>query len=249
MDTHEKATRERPDDYPARALKDGDPIAWEQPFPDYAPVDYTSPKVLKGPDWADPLVPQGPFESFEGPVSVTAEGYPLNPCGRTGLTGRGLLGRWGANLAADPVVTRLHPGSGELEMIAIYRHDCHQWAIPGGMVDRGEKISGTLARELAEEALGPGAGELEAWFRRRFQQAELVYAGYSDDRRNTDNAWMETQVYHLHLSPEEAERIHLQAGDDAARAQWLPITPETIGSLYSNHGEFVARAVSRMRSK
>ena len=29
-----------------------------------------------------------------------------NPCGRTGLRGRGTLGKWGPNHAADPVVTR-----------------------------------------------------------------------------------------------------------------------------------------------
>lgn len=34
------------------------------------------------------------------------EGYPRNPVGRTGISGRGVLGRWGPNHAADPVVTR-----------------------------------------------------------------------------------------------------------------------------------------------
>lgn len=34
------------------------------------------------------------------------ENYPQNPCGRTGIIGRGLLGRWGPNHAADPIVTR-----------------------------------------------------------------------------------------------------------------------------------------------
>ena len=29
-----------------------------------------------------------------------------NPVGRTGMTGRGLLGKWGPNHAADPLVTR-----------------------------------------------------------------------------------------------------------------------------------------------
>ena len=29
-----------------------------------------------------------------------------NPMGRTGMTGRGLLGRFGPNHAADPIVTR-----------------------------------------------------------------------------------------------------------------------------------------------
>ena len=34
-------------------------------------------------------------------------GYPVrNPHGRTGISGRGLLGRYGPNHAADPVVTR-----------------------------------------------------------------------------------------------------------------------------------------------
>lgn len=30
-----------------------------------------------------------------------------NPVGRTGISGRGCLGRWGPNHAADPIVTRL----------------------------------------------------------------------------------------------------------------------------------------------
>lgn len=34
------------------------------------------------------------------------DGRPLNPIGRTGLTGRGVLGKWGPNHAADPIVTR-----------------------------------------------------------------------------------------------------------------------------------------------
>ena len=35
------------------------------------------------------------------------EGVPRNPVGRTGISGRGQLGKWGVNHAADPVVTRL----------------------------------------------------------------------------------------------------------------------------------------------
>ena len=37
---------------------------------------------------------------------MVSEGLPLNPKGRTGLVGRGVLGRWGPNHAGDPVVTR-----------------------------------------------------------------------------------------------------------------------------------------------
>lgn len=43
--------------------------------------------------------------SFHGPYEIR-NNYPLNPYGRTGIIGRGLLGRWGPNHAADPIVTR-----------------------------------------------------------------------------------------------------------------------------------------------
>lgn len=43
--------------------------------------------------------------SYEGIYEIV-KGRPLNPRGRTGLCGRGVLGRWGPNHAADPIVTR-----------------------------------------------------------------------------------------------------------------------------------------------
>ena len=108
--------------------------------------------------------------------------------GRTGLAGRGVLGkyvqgiarfaksdlfshRWGPNHAADPIVTRWQREEGGqvvsdtktgkqvdtfrwscssgnvdtfqvqvLEFVAIQRKDTGAWAIPGGMVDPGEKV-------------------------------------------------------------------------------------------------------------
>lgn len=44
--------------------------------------------------------------SFVGEYQLNEYGVPLNPFGRTGIRGRGLLGRWGPNHAADPIVTR-----------------------------------------------------------------------------------------------------------------------------------------------
>lgn len=43
--------------------------------------------------------------SFHGKYEIRDK-YPLNMAGRTGIIGRGLLGRWGVNHAADPVVSR-----------------------------------------------------------------------------------------------------------------------------------------------
>ena len=43
--------------------------------------------------------------SYLGQYKVV-NGLPLNPKGRTGMIGRGLLGRYGPNHSGDPIVTR-----------------------------------------------------------------------------------------------------------------------------------------------
>ena len=72
-------------------------------------------------------------------------GKPRNPRGRTGMTGRGMLGKWGPNQAADAIVTRWNPDSpqnrDELQVAAIKRQDTGEWALPGGFVDDGESVS------------------------------------------------------------------------------------------------------------
>ena len=40
-----------------------------------------------------------------------------------------------------------------LQFIAIKRRDTGEWALPGGMVDPGEKVATTAIREFQEEAL------------------------------------------------------------------------------------------------
>lgn len=164
--------------------------------------------------WADPHDLRGPavtagFESLEAEVRARSTfvrgsamrldqvavfeeetGRPINPAGRTGMRGRGLLGRWGPNYAADPIVTRFQ-GS-QLQMVAIRRKDTGQWAIPGGMVDAGEAVTTTLLREFKEEAGDFGEASQKQRFDemvdRLFENGELVYVGYVDDPRNTDNA-------------------------------------------------------------
>ena len=82
--------------------------------------------------------------SFAGVYTIDALGYPLNPTGRTGIKYRGILGKWGPNHAADPIVTRwkhatnskekiFHEVSKKpiLQFVAIQRRDTKEWAIPG----------------------------------------------------------------------------------------------------------------------
>uniref|UniRef100_A0A3P8Z8B4 ADP-ribose pyrophosphatase, mitochondrial n=1 Tax=Esox lucius TaxID=8010 RepID=A0A3P8Z8B4_ESOLU len=93
-----------------------DKVDWKIDWHMYSPVSYTAPVVLNKPVWADPDIgsfsPR--FNSLDGKVDRRSHegeyrvenGIPINPHSRTGLTGRGLLGRWGPNHAADPIVTR-----------------------------------------------------------------------------------------------------------------------------------------------
>lgn len=93
-------------------------VQWSVAFSEYQPITYTAPHITNQ-VWADPDIKSSEFKpkwwqidgkvnrcSFEGMYKIDNNGCPLNPIGRTGLRGRGLLGRWGPNHAADPIVTR-----------------------------------------------------------------------------------------------------------------------------------------------
>lgn len=112
----------------ARFLVPDDLISWDCPFIGYNPVEYESP-VLKNKPWADQQITtnnENKISSFkwneiDGNVNrVSYTGVyqilnqrPLNPVGRTGISGRGILGRYGPNHAADPVVTRWKRGANQ----------------------------------------------------------------------------------------------------------------------------------------
>ncbi|XP_048847704.1 ADP-ribose pyrophosphatase, mitochondrial [Brienomyrus brachyistius] len=244
-----------------------DRVKWETEWPEYRPTVYTAAAVLAQPEWADPDV--GSFcpqfnvldglvdrRSHEGEYRVL-DGKPLNLRGRTGLTGRGLLGRWGPNHAADPIVTRwkkdvggqpvVNPRSGLplLQFVSIMRKDCGEWAIPGGMVDPGERVSLTLQREFSEEALNSLAAspQQRALLRQRidklFSSPGLqVYKGYVDDPRNTDNAWMETVAVNFHdETGDSVSELPLQAGDDAGQVTWMDL--DSALSYYASHSHFL----------
>jgi transient receptor potential cation channel subfamily M protein 2 len=91
----------------------------------YRPVEYTSPEVLASPEGADPNLRKEAAvcsfncldqnmkvdrRSFEGKYKVIS-GIPRNPVHRTGITGRGILGRWGPNHIADVIITRFYRDS------------------------------------------------------------------------------------------------------------------------------------------
>lgn len=99
------------------------------------------------------------------------------------------------------------------------------------MVDPGESASIAAMRELKEEAGISATTSGRTW---------ELYRGYADDPRNTDNAWMETVVFHEHLgSVSPSESMEPTAGSDASAARWTPLTLNLINGLYASHPDFL----------
>ena len=140
-----------------------------------------------------------PEEHIGAIIFDKATGRPINPRGRTGMSGRGVLGFWGPNHAADPIVTRWDPDypDGEvLQVVAVHRKDTDEWALPGGLVDAYEPPLAQVLREFNDTSSGGNFGlertRMEKHVKQLFQDGEEIYRGYVDDARNTDNAWLET---------------------------------------------------------
>jgi len=252
-------------------------VPWSVPLSSYTPVEFTAPFVLKA-VWADSELGADGFTplwnkldgkvnrvSHDGEYKVDKDNRPVNMMGRTGITGRGVLGRWGPNHAADPIVTRWkREDSGEkvkdkssgkniLEFVSIQRKDNGEWAIPGGMVDPGEKVSTTVKREFMEEALDStgtaksNLPELKKMVDEFFAGGDEVYKGYVDDPRNTDNAWMETVAFSFHDSEGSTiGKFPLHAGDDAASICWMPLSSKV--SLYASHKNMLELVVNKLQA-
>ena len=239
--------------YPVRAAV-GDQDDWDEPSYDpplhHDPVLEQDPASL--PPWADRMDASaadiGTRLTFaSGRAATIAEACVLdaktgryrNPRGKTGLRGRGRLGRWGANHAADCIVTRLDPRTGVAQALVVERVDgdagsCVAW--PGGMVEPGEEVPETLRAELTQEALSDtdAVARLFSGGRRR-----VLYQGWVDDHRNTDEAWMETTVVHFHADAALGAELELATRDthEVRRSYWLDI--DGIDAMYASHHDWL----------
>jgi len=217
-----------------------------------------------------------------GELHFFPDGRPMNPVVfaagggvSTGLKGRGTLGQWGPNPAADPVVARFHEG--KWQVVVIQRGDTDEavWAIPGGMVDSAEYVQRkigedprpdertmrTALRELHEEAIrgdenhDTAGDEEDTFFDQMIEISELLYNGYVDDARNGDNAWMETSSYLFNMEKNGelskiGARLELHAGDDAKKSAWMDMEDfegSATPMFSETHRMFINRAYAAVR--
>ena len=175
----------------------------------------------------------------EAKIKFDNEGKPITPI-NTGKKGRGLLGKYGPNHACDPIITRFNTYKWTIEFIAVKRNDTGQWAIPGGMVDPGEKVTQTLKREFIEETSSKTDKKI---IDKIFDKSNetILYSGPTyGDPRTTDCAWIETFVANYHIYYNLWSKIKLTSQpDENSDVSWVSCDAN---NLYGDHSYFVQLA-------
>ncbi len=243
-DFHLKIRGERPDSYPPRLRVPIDEAPWGAECPEYTPPYHVDPSVLSNDGsknaggWADPeefVKVQEPGER-ETAETRDAAGRALNPRGRTGIAGRGLLGRWGSNFMVGAVVVRTGGTAGELDILLGRIGEDGDLSLPKGFVASGENRETAMARVL-EGTTGwrpePGTGD-------------VVFEGYSYDARQTDHAWIEIQARLFHLG-DGFGPFRFRPGNDFEEVEWWHLDARTVNRLLSNQAGLVREAVKRLR--
>lgn len=252
-------------------------VDWQIPFPGYAPPVCTACDAFHDYELGDVdlTVRTGKHvqisfndidsgvdrRSHQGVYDVV-DGIPRNPSGRTGIAGRGMLGRWGPNHTANAIITRWKRtskgklverfGKHVLEVVTIQRQDSLEWVLPGGVVDVNDTISRNLRKNFCEELLSsPNAtGEEQEIMSKRlehlFSCGKVVYKGYVDDPRNTDNAWIETVCINFHDDTGRIlNDIQLKSSDLARGIQWQDVSGQL--NLYQSY-TFILKRVAEQHS-
>ncbi|WAR05192.1 TRPM2-like protein [Mya arenaria] len=158
-------------------------------------------------------------KSFLGTYKVV-DGLPINPKGRTGLQSRGLLGRWGPNIAGDPVAI---------------------------MPTEESRPADHLQGEFTQEALGSlkSNKSYQKKLTKLWKKGVKIYEGYADDPRNTDNAWLETKAFNYHDDEGDILRFFsLRAGENVSLASWLTVSHKL--AMHGSHLYLVKLAAERL---
>ncbi|KAL5258667.1 hypothetical protein ACHWQZ_G009211 [Mnemiopsis leidyi] len=179
---------------------------WGKLLINYEPAEYTDPSVC-GEKKLSEIKWNSNFEGDErrsyGEKYKIENELPLNPCGRTGLSGRGLLEKFGPNHVILPIITRTRERGEEgheLEVLLDCRME-ESWCLPefkGAFNDSlPQKVYELLtSTELLLEDIS--SGKLEKRIRSIVKAGILIHKGFLDSEYNTDNSWLEGMVISYH---------------------------------------------------
>ena len=243
-DYHLKIRGERPPSYPARQRVSLDQALWSVECDEYDPPYHVDPAVLANDrtrvadGWADPEADRSGAGGLTTGDATSAEARKpfLNPRGRTGLGGRGLLGRWGANPSASVVVSRLNSETGDVEILLGKKPGRVNLSLPRGFVLPGESAAEAAVRIVADET-GVDVGD---------RDGDVLVDDYYYDARQTDHAWVESTGFLWH-NRDEFREVSPDVTETFEQIDWWPMTSSTVNEIDPGGGELVRKAVSHLR--
>jgi ADP-ribose pyrophosphatase len=243
-DFHLKIRGERPGSYPARHRISIDEAPWSVDSLEYSPPYYVDPHVLENDytvipgGWADPEDVKQVHEDLEsaGVTQKDEYGRPLHPRGRTGIAGRGLLGRWGPNPAVCAIVLKTEKVFGKVHILLGRTKNTDTLTLPKSFLMRNELPETAIARTL----------ENECGWRPISGSGEIIFQGYNYDPRQTDHAWAELNTY-LFLQGVEDYPAVMKPGDSFDEVIWLLLDPDSINHVPSWQALFIRDAIRHLR--
>ena len=243
-DFHLKIRGARPESYPPRQRISIDSTLWRFECPEYAPPYYVSPSVLendstKSPGgWADPEEYDQIKEASSNQGIADEAGRPLHPKGRTGIAGRGLLGRWGANPAAKAVIIRQNSGTSSFDILLGKPKEANTYQFPKGFVPHDQPPEKTIGHILKREfGWQPIAGN-----------EEILSQGFSYDDRQTDHAWVEVTTF-LYFYTDADAPTNFSSNREFEEVAWLPLKRDLLESLHPAQVNSVEEAIKRLEGK
>ncbi|GIY16945.1 transient receptor potential cation channel subfamily M member 2, partial [Caerostris darwini] len=150
---------------------------------------------------------------------------PRNPFGRTGLRGKGALPRWGPNHNILTVITRWQKRTSKgsehsllgtadlLEFVETFYMTKKEVSLPGGFAwsESRYQVIQSVFKMSDESPTWMSADDMIQFFKQHATssgseltendfKSENIYCGYMDDQLNTDQAWKEVELWHIHYN-------------------------------------------------
>ncbi|MHA1917104.1 MAG: hypothetical protein ACTSUV_02185 [Candidatus Ranarchaeia archaeon] len=238
-DFHLKIRGERPSTYPHRFRISIDQAIWKIPCSEYSPPYHVEQSVLENErekvkdGWADPEENWEieKLDEYDNLFSIDSDGKPLNPRGRTGIAGRGALGRWGPNPIILLVITRINSASNQFEILLEVAHD-NSFKIPENNVNYNESFDNAVTR------IGNDVG-LDI----SIDKSSVLNIGYLYDMKQTDNAWVVAKSYLTHYKDDSiSDEIKM----NKSLLKWKALSSDIINKLSSSRASLIREAVNKL---
>ncbi|CDS40777.1 transient receptor potential cation channel [Echinococcus multilocularis] len=205
-------------------------VDWKVPYPEYRPfmanterIAYPYPEIEDGPGVDPTKLHYNTYDALQGVSRCCLKGrvrvsrgplepcgLPLNPRGRSGLGGKGMLPHWGPNHVIILAFTRYSTSPADFQVAVLDRHQCS--CLPWFFVDHRESCDfrGCAAKVMRDFLLQRTTSlytnanfELESIkdtliYSINEMEISLISDDFLDEHLNADHAWIEAVCINFH---------------------------------------------------